>query len=214
MNEPTSALSSNTGDHGQHSPLPPASAVPPASAASVPTSARVRCGAVESLIHKALKEIEHARPMPLSSSVIINRDELLTILTEALELLPEELQAARWLLKERDDMRERMKREGDDIIAAARSRAEQMVQRSEVKKEADRQARNVIQAAEGESVRMKLETEDWCDQRLAGIESLLQKSLNAILTGRQRLQDTRLPKPEADKPSSPPTSGVYDYDTG
>ena len=41
--------------------------------------------------------------MPLSASVMINRDEVLELLEEAIERLPDELRAARWLLKERED---------------------------------------------------------------------------------------------------------------
>lgn len=153
--------------------------------------------------------------MPLSTSVMINREEMLTLLGQAIESLPEELQAARWLLKERNDMRVRMRREGEEIVAAARARAEQMVQRSEVKKEADRQARRTIETAEGESLRMKLETEDWCDQRLAGLESMLQKALNAVLAGRQRLQDTRLADPDAAvAATASPAEDFYDQDSG
>lgn len=193
-------------------PLPSTPSAPHGQAPSTPTTARARSGAVEALLRQAMNMLEQARPMPLSTSVIINRDDLNSVLTQAFELLPEELQAARWLLKERDDMRARMRREGEDIIAAARARAEQMVQRSEVKKEADRQARRAIETAEGQALRMKLETEDWCDQRLAGLESLLQKSLNAVLAGRQRLQDTRLPNPENEVSEDKPEKKIYDYD--
>ena len=41
--------------------------------------------------------------MPLSASVMINRDEVLELLEDAIERLPDELRAARWLLKEREE---------------------------------------------------------------------------------------------------------------
>jgi len=47
--------------------------------------------------------IENARDVPLSASSMIVKDEVLVLLDEALESLPEELRAARWLLKERED---------------------------------------------------------------------------------------------------------------
>jgi len=46
--------------------------------------------------------VETARSMPLSNSAIVNRDEVLELLDETLERLPEELRQARWLLKERE----------------------------------------------------------------------------------------------------------------
>ena len=169
---------------------------------------------VDDLLRKATRLVEQGRPMPLSSSVIVSRDDLLEVLAEARQELPEEMRAARWLLKERDDMRARMLREGEEIVAAARARAERMVQRSEVVKAAELQARRTVGEANGKALRMKLETEDWCDQRLAAFEALLHKTLNAVTTGRQRLQDTRLPRPAPATQPTAPIDRIFDQDTG
>ena len=67
--------------------------------------------------------------MPLSASSMISKDEVLAVLQAAAQALPEELRAARWLLKERQDFLARVQAEGDQIIATSRSQAEQMVQR-------------------------------------------------------------------------------------
>ena len=55
--------------------------------------------------------------MPLSASVMINHDEVLDLLDEAIDRLPEELRAARWLLKEREEFLAKVQREADDILA-------------------------------------------------------------------------------------------------
>ena len=177
-------------------------------------SAEARRLAVEQMLTQAIRMVERSRPMPFSTSVMINGEELLGMLQKAFAALPEELRAARWMLKERDDMRLRTQREGEDIIAAARARAEQMVQRSEVVKAAEMRARRTIDEAEERARRMKLETEDWCDQRLAAFEAMLHKTATAVSTGRQRLQDTRLPRP-APVPSPPELDDdVFDQDVG
>ena len=174
----------------------------------VESSSEARRLAVEQMLTQAMRMVERSRPMPFSTSVMINGEELLGILQKAFAALPEELRAARWMLKERDDMRLRTQREGEEIIAAARARAEQMVQRSEVVKAAEIRARRTVDEAEERARRMKLETEDWCDQRLAAFEAMLHKTVTAVSTGRQRLQDTRLPRPAA----PPPPAGVDDDD--
>ena len=55
------------------------------------------------LLRRAIDIIATARTIPLSSSPMINRDEILELLEEALNRLPDELRQARWMLKERDD---------------------------------------------------------------------------------------------------------------
>ena len=104
--------------------------------------------------------------MPLSTSVMVNRDEVLDLLDETIERLPDELRAARWLLKEREEYLAKVKREGEDILDQARTRAERMVQRTEVVKASEARARKIVDAATDEAARLKNEVEDFCDQKL------------------------------------------------
>ena len=78
--------------------------------------------------------------MPLSSDSRINKDEVLDLLEEALTRLPEELRAARWLLKERDDFLTRTEHEAEEILDQARTRVERMITRTEVVKAAEHRA--------------------------------------------------------------------------
>ena len=193
---------------------PPPSPAPGPDPGSADQSLESRRLAVEQMLAHAVRAVERSRPMPFSTSVMINGEEVLALLRRALAALPEELRAARWILKERDDIRTRAQREGDEIIAAARARAEQMVQRSEVVKVAEMRARRTVSDAEERSMRMKLETEDWCDQRLAAFEATLHKTMNVVSTGRQKLQDTRLARP-APAPVEPrPDDDIFDQDLG
>ena len=102
----------------------------------------------ETLLRRVIDIIATARTIPLSSSPMINRDEILEMLEEALNRLPDELRQARWMLKERDEFLTKTRRESDDILDAARAQAELMVQRTEVVRAAELRARQIVQAAE------------------------------------------------------------------
>ena len=156
---------------------------------------------VETLLHRVADLIGNARPMPLSASVMINRDEVLELVEEALSRLPEELRAARWLLREREEFLAKVQREGDDILDAARVRAERMVQRTEVVRNAQHTARQVIDDAEAEARRLKHEAEDFCDQKLAQFEIVLDRTLRTVQAGRSRLQAS-LPEEEEERPAA------------
>jgi cell division septum initiation protein DivIVA len=142
----------------------------------------------EALLGRLIEVIESARPMPLSNSSMINKDEVLDIIDAAIARLPDELRAARWLLKERDDFLAKIRREGDDILEQARSSSEKMVQRTEVVKAAEQRARQIVDAAEAEARRMRHETEDFCDQKLAGFEIVLERTTKLVNAGRSKLQ--------------------------
>jgi cell division septum initiation protein DivIVA len=141
----------------------------------------------ETLLRRVIDIIATARTMPLSNSPMVNRDEIIELLEESLNRLPDELRQARWMLRERDEFVGRTKREAEDIVDAARAQAERMVQRTEVVRAAELRARQVIEAAESESRRMRHETEDFCDQRLASFEIVLEKVARTVANGRERL---------------------------
>ncbi|WP_419917801.1 hypothetical protein [Candidatus Poriferisocius sp.] len=140
------------------------------------------------LLRKAIELVGAARPMPLSASSMINKEEVLELLQNCLSRLPEEMRAARWLLKEREDFLKRVHREGDEILSAARSQAETMVQRTEVVKAAEQRARRMVEEAEATSRRLRLETEDYCDTKLGSFENALERILNTVREARTRLQ--------------------------
>jgi cell division septum initiation protein DivIVA len=130
--------------------------------------------------------------LPLSASSTINKEDVLGLIGEIQQAMPEELRSARWLLKERDEFRAKMRREGDEIVALARNRAEQMVQRTQVVKAAEARARKVLEAAEAEARRLRLEAEDYCDQKLGSFENVLQRTLQQVGAGRAKLQGNLL----------------------
>lgn len=145
---------------------------------------------VHELLLSAIEMIETARPMPLSTSLMINGEPLLDLLNESIARLPEELRAARWLLREREEYLEGVRREGDEITNIARSRAERMVERTEVVKSAEQRAQRILAEAESEARLMRRETEDFCDARLASLEGILDRTRTVVATGRARLQGT------------------------
>jgi cell division septum initiation protein DivIVA len=142
----------------------------------------------EVLLRRVIDIISNTRTIPLSSSAKLdNKDEVLELLDEACERLPEELKQARWLLKERQDFLERMQREGEDILEAARIRVERMVQRTEIVREAQHTARRTVDEAREESRRLRHEAEDYCDQKLAAFEIVLERTMKTVHAGRERL---------------------------
>ncbi len=148
----------------------------------------------EGLLHALYATVSQARPMPLSASVMVNRDDVLAVIDSAIERLPEELRTARWLLKERDDVIAKAQREANDILEEARVRAGQMVERQEVVRAANARARQIMEKANDEARQMRLEVEDFCDHRLANFEIVLEKTLKTVQTGRDRLQLKPSPK--------------------
>src|SRR3954471_979878 len=173
----------------------------------------------ETLLRRVHELVGNARPMPLSASVMVNKDEILELLEEAIDRLPEELRQARWLLRERDEFLAKVQREGDDILEAARVRAERMVQRTEIVRSAQQTARRTVDEAQDEARRLRHEAEDYCDQKLAAFEIVLERTSKTVAAGREKLRVTPLPPAEhqtgvdlAEEDTGEHSLGFFDQD--
>src|SRR5271156_1065440 len=87
---------------------------------------------IESILNQVLDLVATAKSMPLSSSVMVSRDEVSSLVQSALECLPDELRQARWLLREREEFMAERNREAETLMDDVRAQAEHMVQRTEI----------------------------------------------------------------------------------
>ena len=154
--------------------------------------------------------VESARTMPMSASVLVNREEILGLVDEIFAGVPEEVRHARWLLKERDEFLASARREADDIIESARVQAERMVERTEIAREARRIAQKTVDDADAQARRLRLECEDYIDHKLAEFEVVLERTRQAVENGRAQLQVSIDPL-ESEEPEEP-ESGFFDQD--
>jgi len=149
----------------------------------------------EALIRRVVDVVSTAKAMPLSASVLISREEVVGLLADALDRLPDELRQARWLLREREEFLAERAREAEALMEEVRAQAERMVSRSEVARQANQVAQRILDDANEEARRMRHEAEDYCDQKLAGMEIVLERIMRTVQAGREKLQATA-PAPE------------------
>lgn len=143
-------------------------------------------------IHERLDElqvlIEDAKAMPLSASCIVNRTQVLDLVDEIRQMLPESVNRADELLADREAVVQDGRREADRILERARSEADRMVSEHEVYLTAVAEAQAMRTEAVEETTRMRHETDDYIDAKLATFEITLQKTLQTVDRGRERLR--------------------------
>jgi F0F1-type ATP synthase membrane subunit b/b' len=177
---------------------------------NLPTPSIAGARGLEDLLYDLRELIETARMMPMSASVLVNRDEALTLIEDALASMPPEVREARFLLKEREEYLAEARREGAALVDAARVQAERMVERTEISREARRTSEEIVSTAEADARRLRHEAEDYIDTRLSAFEDVLQRTLMTIRKGRERLQ---VPLPAAtEEPEEEPGAEVFDQD--
>ncbi len=165
----------------------------------------------EALFQRVYDIVSEARPMPFSSSVKLEREELLELLQEGLNRFPEEIRRARFVLRESADIRAKGQREADEIIDEARVRAAHMVERTEIARLAEQHAERTVEAGRAEARRLRHEADDYCDQKLASFEIVLERTMKTVQAGRRKLQDSTQ-TPVAKQSSLPEDNSFFDQE--
>jgi cell division septum initiation protein DivIVA len=143
-----------------------------------------------------------AKSMPLSSSVLVNRDEVLEMVGEMQESLPEEIKQARWIVKDREDLLGKARAEGERLVEQANEEQRRMALKEEVARRADAEAQSILEDAQDRADAMRREAEDYVDAKLAQFEIALRKiledtqgtarsvakTLDQVEVGRERLR--------------------------
>lgn len=125
---------------------------------------------------KQLEEmVNEAKGMPLSSSVLLNREEVQEVLASMRDDLPEEIKQARWVVKDREELLAKARRDAEALIEEARAEQARLATQDEVARRAQEEAGRVLGEAREEARQIRLEAEDYVDQHLASLEAAIGK---------------------------------------
>jgi hypothetical protein len=143
-------------------------------------------------LETALNSLEHAlaeaRPVPLSASVMVNKEDLERIAQAIRTAMPEEIRQARWVLKERDQLLAQASRDAEQIVADGHLERDRLLAETEIVREAHREAQRIVDRAAEEGRKIRHEAEDFVDAKLGDFEVVLQKTLATVTRGRDRLR--------------------------
>jgi hypothetical protein len=129
--------------------------------------------------------IMEAKSMPLSTSVLINREEALELIQEMRASLPEEIKQARWVVKDREQLLTKARKDAEGVIQQALEEQHRMASQEEVVKSSIREAERILDEARSDARQIRHEAEDYMDQKLAAFEATLTRTVEQIAEIRQ-----------------------------
>lgn len=142
---------------------------------------------VERLVAELYNQIDSAKAVPLSSSCMVNREQMLGIITEIDQLLPKELSQASTLLEEREAVIADARQKAERIVQQAEAEAKLLVSQDRVYTEALAEAEALREATNEELARMRRELDDYVDAKLGAFEAALTRTLQQVQAGRDRV---------------------------
>jgi len=144
-------------------------------------------GDLTSILDALEQAVEQARSMPMSSSVLVSRAEVLDLIGQLRATLPTQLADADELLATAAEVQARANADAEQVIAAARRRADELVSAEQVVAAAGVRATEIVAEAERIAGQLRREADDYCDRRLADFEIDLGRLLSQVQAGRAKL---------------------------
>ena len=139
-------------------------------------------------LNTAIAIVEEARGVPLSASCVVHRGEMLEILEGARDVLPADLSGAEEIITKRDQIIEEGRASAESMIATAREDVARMVEQTSIVQAARDEAQRILDDARDTAEDERREVEAYIDGRLATLEVLLNKTMEAVARGRERLE--------------------------
>jgi hypothetical protein len=150
---------------------------------------------IEADLRDLIDIVANAKQMPLSNSALISRDEVLSLLEQALHSLPDEIREARWALRDREELMAAEVQKAEQLMNQVRAEAARMVDKTEIVRQSRLKAEQIIADAHAQARQMINESEDFIDGKL-GRERLSAQGLpSSMLNPEPRVDDFLSPAP-------------------
>ena len=139
-------------------------------------------------IQSAISMVEEARGVPLSASCVVHRGELLDLLDAVRNTLPQDFAVAQQIIDTREQIIEEARSSADAYIAHGREEVSRMVEHTEIVSAAHAEAKKILAAVDEDARVEREQVEAYIDSRLATLEVILNKTLDTVQRGREKLQ--------------------------
>jgi hypothetical protein len=143
------------------------------------------------IIERILNEIKEARSVPLSrDGALVNRQEMANLLNELKAKLPPDILHAQHLLENKEAVMNEGRLAGQAIIDEAKHEANRLISQTEIVQEANLRAQDILKQVDEELSKMRLETDQFIDAKLANFEESLQKTIQVVRRGRDKISSS------------------------
>jgi len=148
---------------------------------------------IEADLNELIDIVSSAKQMPLSASALISREQVLGLLEQALNNLPEEIREARRALRDREALMAAEVTKATQLMDQVKAEAARMVDKTEIVRQSRARGEQLVIEAQVQSRQMIAEAEDFIDGRLGNFEIVLERLLKTARSGRERLSSQGIP---------------------
>lgn len=151
---------------------------------------------IMALIDRLEEMISQATKVPLTGKVLLDPDELLALVDDMREMVPQEIRDANRIARDRESILQESRERAEQVVREAQALAAQMTSEAAVTKEAQSQADEIIDQAKRVAREIRQNALEWADELFARTQPDLeriaadtQKAAMAVRKAREELQN-------------------------
>lgn len=139
------------------------------------------------LIDRLEINVDQARSFPFSDNCIVDREEMLILISMIRENLPNEIKQAKWLLDQNRQLIAEARKEAESIMREAETRMTTMIDEHEITQKAKIQAAQTIENANVSAAQIHKKSMDYAKKKLGDLEEQLTEMLVTVQKHKKEL---------------------------
>lgn len=146
---------------------------------------------VLALLDKLDAYLSECSRLPLVGKLLVDEDEVFSIIDDLRAQLPQEMEQAKWLLKERERILQEARKESEEIVKDAQGQIASLASESTIAKEARVQAEELMARAKDVAREINLGAREYADELMKAVEDAVTETLDRVRQGRRELSIER-----------------------
>jgi hypothetical protein len=149
---------------------------------------RERSEDVNDIIDRLEDSVAAARGIPLTGSCLVDREEMLILVSAIRENLPAEIKQAAWMLDQNRQLIAEARKEAEAIRRDAEAKMTSMIDEHEITERARKMAAETVETANGSARQIRAGAMDYAKKKLSELEEQLTEILVTIQRHKKELK--------------------------
>jgi len=145
------------------------------------------------LVDRLEELLNQSRPFPFTHNVLVDEDRMLDIIDQMRVAVPDEVKKAQQLVNQRDRILAQAQEEANRLVAIAREKSEQLLERDAIVQAAQARAEQLDAQARAEAERIRQEADAYVIETLSRLEMELDRLLTQVRNGIRKLREESSP---------------------
>ena len=129
--------------------------------------------------------VDNSPKVPMSGKVILDKREILEVVDQIINYLPDQLKKAEWIMNEKERILNEAKKEYDSVKKETANMMRKNIENHNIVKEAKVRAEEIIASAQRDAKAIRLGSRDYSDEILSQLDKEVELQKMKLITGLQ-----------------------------